>query len=191
MSCTGGSNMNYEQFFECMFELADMWCDSINGHDYAEFLRGIFDEIHTACARGTGIVGAKGMWHAARNVLCAPRALYKAGGYDVTNFAAREELARNAVNDIMKKVDQFHTNGKITVTEMMAMLGHTSFGGFTQWMTRMGRKNWLRFDRDRDGRIDKEELYEALLGFLVSDGYGREFERLNATDHGYLSLIHI
>ena len=35
----GQSVMDFQAFFDCMFECADMWVDSIDGLDYARFLQ--------------------------------------------------------------------------------------------------------------------------------------------------------
>lgn len=182
----GQDRMNFTQFFDCMFELADMWCDSIDGHDYAEFLRGIYTDIANGRSRGTAVVGHTGMWHAAKTVMSMPKNLYAAGGYNVNNFTEREKLARGSVKEIMAIVDKFNSNGKITVTEMQAHLDIGPFGGFSMWMTRYNRRNWMRFDTDKDGRIGKNELYDAMMAFLVCDSYGREFDRVGGDDQaGY------
>lgn len=164
--------MNYEAFFNCMFECADMWVDSIDGNDYATFLKGVWDA--SKAASGHKRIGAVGMWRAAKSLLGAPKLLYEGGGYDMQNFEERKRVANHAVKEILKIVDNHSNNGKITVTEMDGYLSNTAFGSFSNWMTKLNRRNWARFDKDKDGRIDKHELYDAMIAFLISDGYGRD-----------------
>jgi len=90
------------------------------------------------------------------------------------NFEERKRVANHSVKEILKIVDNHHSNGKITVTEMDGYLKSTAFGSFSDWMTKHNRRNWARFDKDKDGRIDKNELYDAMIAFLISDGYGRD-----------------
>lgn len=52
-----------------MFECADMWVDSIDGNDYATFLKGVWDAAKAAS--GQKRIGAVGMWRAAKSLLGA------------------------------------------------------------------------------------------------------------------------
>ena len=37
--CKGNTNMNYPDFFDAVFELADMWCDSVDAAEYAKLIQ--------------------------------------------------------------------------------------------------------------------------------------------------------
>jgi len=168
----GQSVMDFQAFFDCMFECADMWVDSIDGLDYARFLQGIWDS--TKGVSGSKKIGSIGMWRAAKSMLSAPKLLYENGGYDMQNFEERKRVTSHSVKEIIKIVDRHNSNGMLTVTEMQGYLANTAFSGFSDWMTKVNRRNWARYDDDKDGRIDRRELYNAMMGFLTSDGYGRD-----------------
>ena len=41
----GEANMSQEHLFDCVFELADMWCTGISAEEYAAFLRKLFKRV--------------------------------------------------------------------------------------------------------------------------------------------------
>ena len=41
----GEANMSQEHLFDCVFELADMWCTGISAEEYATFLRKLFKRV--------------------------------------------------------------------------------------------------------------------------------------------------
>ena len=42
---SGGHDMVYSKFYSSMFELADIWCDKIDGDEYVKFLKQMLDAV--------------------------------------------------------------------------------------------------------------------------------------------------
>ena len=40
----GKPQMDYPDFFDAMFELADMWCDTVDAGDYAKLLQQLLED---------------------------------------------------------------------------------------------------------------------------------------------------
>ena len=58
VSDAGGSDlMSCEQLFDCLFELADMWCTGISVEEYANFLRKLFKRVTVkSVTKSSGVV---------------------------------------------------------------------------------------------------------------------------------------
>eukprot|EP00656_Telonema_subtile_P044613 TRINITY_DN5086_c0_g1_i7.p1 TRINITY_DN5086_c0_g1~~TRINITY_DN5086_c0_g1_i7.p1 ORF type:complete len:388 (-),score=104.82 TRINITY_DN5086_c0_g1_i7:155-1318(-) len=179
--------MTYHMFEDCMFELADLWCEGVTVDDYVGFLEGLYKQV--VLAKG-GACSALQCWHAMRHVLDAPK-IMQASVEDTKNGVVRatedqEKLCKGMAADINSMIGKSrhktsNRKGKkvigATVVEMQAFLQGTCYGPFSQWLFRDGLKNFNRFQKSGKGRLDPNELQKALTCFITSDGLGRELER--------------
>ena len=72
---------------------------------------------------------------------------------------------RQVACSIMHIGDRMDRNGELSVTEMDAFLCNTQHRDFARWMLGNSQKNFKRFDNDKNGAIDVDELQFAVQVF--------------------------
>lgn len=97
-------HLDYDKFCGSMFELADIWCPTIDGEEYANFLKHLYTEI-VESGKLTGRLGnlrAMTHWRLLRHVMESPVVLHKHGGYDsYDNESELDRAARDMALEIL------------------------------------------------------------------------------------------
>eukprot|EP00658_Telonema_sp_P-2_P031395 TRINITY_DN23499_c0_g1_i4.p1 TRINITY_DN23499_c0_g1~~TRINITY_DN23499_c0_g1_i4.p1 ORF type:complete len:677 (-),score=169.77 TRINITY_DN23499_c0_g1_i4:437-2467(-) len=178
----GRHAMTYAMFEDCMFELADLWCDGIEVEDYVKFLEGVFGEVMSE--RAADGFNSLQRWHMMRTVLDAPNTMSRVCARSMDQLLNggkdhREEMVEQMAVDItgiIKDARHYAAGAQgVTVVELQAFLSGTCYGPYSQWLFKDGLANFKRFAVD--GRCDIPALKQSLQVFLCSDGFGREVER--------------
>jgi len=97
-------------------------------------------------------------------------------------------LAKQIAKEIIKKADRHCHNGQLSINEMRTFLKGTEFETFSSWLTQI--PTFSRFDKNRNGAIDRKELRRALKEYLDTHQVTEDFFVVGNADASCASIPH-
>jgi hypothetical protein len=197
-----GDYMSYVEFSKGMFELADMWVDSINARDYASFLRHMLNTISDTMNRGGfsspvswlankdisvrqagGVTSDMQAFLDKQRELDGQRRRKKVGEWDRPQMSHTEAL--EAVNKGMSVMD------KEAMGEVMGMLSEQEQGEYVQAMVGMSRDERKRFTNmtQQMSAQDRNKMLTSMEGMneIERGAFGRSLATM--TEDGKAALL--